>query len=1120
MSYPLPHNKVSADSTFSGHWPPTPSDFRLACEECHKRKIGCRQSRDATRRCCDACHINHRQCLFSLKHQVGRPRKATGAQGTSKRTRTPSLSSSLSFYEAGVPAISSHREQYLELDPFRPASLPVWAHRVFSPPGTCETNSNHVTSQNTMHTVGDCWVTDNEAQPWLEATAHIPESTTTPTSPPLRMTPLDDHGSPSEDYFGSIVTSMFPMRSSPAAFDTTRSPQAAHGGRGPSLASTATSPSPESDTTLLIQRTEVDSTRGAVKSSVRSDNDPFPTGRDHTQDFAESMRLCTEIHQRSQARPLNLLRHADQEQLSVVLQTVNELGHMALLLRRELSAGDATSHDHHQCIIMQVAVDKAVEIAAALIQFNLDANNSRFENSQATEVVAAANSEDQTTAARGIQELPFGAEVCDVSLERPRFRPTADKTQPGQSNLYLESVLSLFRLDYSLTQFRLFVSGHSYCQQLTSSASQWDKCPVGSERSLARIDNVRELCRTLSDKLHSLWNVSNSNTSPAPETTSHSNTNPITSVPTSSNPTTSAVTRSNTASSSTTPSSVSTAGASTYGAFYNGFDYEEWPNEAGFEGLTEHRGPVELEVKGTIPTWAAGSLYRTGPNGHTIETADNKTFSFKHWFDGLAHVHRFDIIPTTRDTGQNVRVQYSSRFQSEELVRQIKATGTMKAASFGQRTDPCIGIFSKVMSFFHISEPSTNIGVTVQSNAGLQQTVGHRSTPGIFIGTDTARLSELDPETLKPLGPTSHERIHPSLKGPIGPAHPCVDPITGDYFSFNIDLSLDATYRVFQISNKTGQVKILATFTAKACFIHSLFITPSYLVICMPIAYYHGVAVLWHHNLVEALEPFDEKQTCRWIVIDRHHGQGIVGEFRSPACFFFHSTNAWEEENGDVICEMVKFRNRAIIDAFYYDVLTNEDNKGEKFWTSPQNLLDANSHLVRSRLRKSEFSSSGRGDRTGLRKSTVLPWVKDEMGIPGPHSGDFGVIHPDYVCRKHRYVWSCSSVARSTLFDCIIKTDTQTREVIRWAGQTAHTPSEPIFIPRPATTGDLANVREEDDGVLLSVVLDGKNRTSYLLCLDAKSMEELGRAECEFAVGITFHGKHMKSSSSSVAKDP
>lgn len=401
--------------------------------------------------------------------------------------------------------MSGHHEQYLELDPLRPASLPVWAHRVYTPPETCKTNSNHATNQNTMHTVGGCWVMDSEAQPWLEAATHVMESPTSPTSPPLRMTPLDDHSSPREDYFDSIVTSMFPMRSSPAAFDTTKTLQAAQGGSGPSLVLTATSPSPESDATLLVESTEVDSTRRAVKNSVRPDNDPFPTGRDHTQDFAESMRLCTEIHQRSQARPFDLLCHADQEQLSVVLQTVNELGHMALLLRRELSAGDAMSHDHHQCMIMYVAVDKAVEIAAALIQFNLDANNSRFENSQTTEMVTAANLEEQTNAPRETQELSLGAKVCDASLERPSFRPTANNTEPGQSNLYLESVLSLFRLDYSLTQFRLFVSDHSYCQQLTSPARQWDKCPVGSERLLARIDDVRELCRTLSNKLHSLW---------------------------------------------------------------------------------------------------------------------------------------------------------------------------------------------------------------------------------------------------------------------------------------------------------------------------------------------------------------------------------------------------------------------------------------------------------------------------------------------------------------------------------------------------------------------------------------------------------------------------------------
>lgn len=51
--------------------------------------------------------------------------------------------------------------------------------------------------------------------------------------------------------------------------------------------------------------------------------------------------------------------------------------------------------------------------------------------------------------------------------------------------------------------------------------------------------------------------------------------------------------------------------------------------------------------------------------------------------------------------------------------------------------------------------------------------------------------------------------------------------------------------------------------------------------------------------------------------------------------------------------------------------------------------------------------------------------------------------------------------------------------------------------------------RAEDDGVLLSVVLDGDRGKSYLLCLDARDMTEVGRAEVDGVVGFGFHGEHV-----------
>ena len=51
--------------------------------------------------------------------------------------------------------------------------------------------------------------------------------------------------------------------------------------------------------------------------------------------------------------------------------------------------------------------------------------------------------------------------------------------------------------------------------------------------------------------------------------------------------------------------------------------------------------------------------------------------------------------------------------------------------------------------------------------------------------------------------------------------------------------------------------------------------------------------------------------------------------------------------------------------------------------------------------------------------------------------------------------------------------------------------------------------KEEDDAVCLSVVLDGTKGRFYLLCLDARTCEEVGRAEMEVVVPFGFHGSHV-----------
>ncbi len=99
-------------------------------------------------------------------------------------------------------------------------------------------------------------------------------------------------------------------------------------------------------------------------------------------------------------------------------------------------------------------------------------------------------------------------------------------------------------------------------------------------------------------------------------------------------------------------------------------------------------------------------------------------------------------------------------------------------------------------------------------------------------------------------------------------------------------------------------------------------------------------------------------------------------------------------------------------------------------------------------------------------------------------------------------MYGVSDGGHSTFLDGLIKYDSQTRTAKTWRVH-AHSPGEAIFLADPEGG-------EEDDGILLSVVLDGTRGKSYLLVMDAKSFFEIGRAEMETVVSFGFHGAHIK----------
>jgi torulene dioxygenase len=502
-------------------------------------------------------------------------------------------------------------------------------------------------------------------------------------------------------------------------------------------------------------------------------------------------------------------------------------------------------------------------------------------------------------------------------------------------------------------------------------------------------------------------------------------------------------------------------------------------------------------VTGSFPPEVAGILYRTGPAQFKVDAGAKGRFEVSHWFDGFSCIYRFEIAPGA-DGG---KVVYSSRHQVDKLLQKARETGKIDSITFAQKRDPCMGFFQKLKTVFfsNADDPNPegrNVGVTITHNDGKE---GRQ----LQSRTDYGMSKEIDFDTLEPVGITEQSDLHPELTGPMSCAHVQQDPVTGDYFNFNLSFGYSGSYKVFRTSASTGKTDILATIrepAAKPAYIHSFFLTPNYVVLCIPVSHFSakGASILWYRNMLDSISPFDPHANVLWYVIDRHHGKGVVGRYRSPAMFAFHTNNAYEVPNAngdgvDLLCEIIEFPTLDVLHRLYYDNLTSTGSGAHRFSGKEIDRSNITSRLKRYRLARV-------GATKGKQVVAQGPAVP-ELEIKSPNIGELPTMNPAYRMRKGRYVYTILDRGLSSYVDSLAKTDLETGEAVVWSTP-KHTPGEAIFVARK-------DAKDEDDGYLLSVVLDGAKGTSYLLCLDARTMTEVARAEADVPIAIGFHGHHL-----------
>ncbi|XP_074645275.1 beta,beta-carotene 15,15'-dioxygenase-like [Tubulanus polymorphus] len=503
----------------------------------------------------------------------------------------------------------------------------------------------------------------------------------------------------------------------------------------------------------------------------------------------------------------------------------------------------------------------------------------------------------------------------------------------------------------------------------------------------------------------------------------------------------------------------------------------------------EQLTPCIGTIKGSIPNWLNGNLYRNGPA--KFEVGDTK---YNHLFDGLAMIHHFQI--------KNGVVTYRNRFVQSDTYKKNMAANRIVVSEFGTLAfpDPCKNIFQRFFSKFTKAETTDNTSVNI-----------YPISDELYAATETKFLRQIDPETLD-----SPAKVNLSDIAVLhtATAHPHIE---SDGTVHNIGISQEGRqvyYALFKIppsekvnngespaplskASVTARIPIAKNTYPK--YMHSFGMSENYyLVTEQPLTInILKIATQKFFNWdFSSFLNWNKEDYTRFRVIDRKTGAEIdTVRYVTDKLFTFHHTNVYEEDD-HLIIDLSGYDNSDIM----FDVGLNKKGRDDTKMSQARryvlplkvdNTVDNGKNLVSLRTSKA----------TAVKKGSDI-FCTHELLTDENTSFELPTInYNSCLGTKYRYFYGISFANNNLMANKIIKVDSETREVKSWYEE-KEAPSEVVFVPRPGAT-------DEDDGVLLSSVLDWsnlENTKGYLLVLDAKTLEELGRACFDFHLGRDFHG--------------
>ena len=330
---------------------------------------------------------------------------------------------------------------------------------------------------------------------------------------------------------------------------------------------------------------------------------------------------------------------------------------------------------------------------------------------------------------------------------------------------------------------------------------------------------------------------------------------------------------------------------------------------------------------------------------------------------------------------------------------------------------------------------------------------------------------QMDPVTLENLGKASW--------GPIDgvSAHPKVDEETGELMFFNY--SKYAPYMHYGVVDRAGRLKHYVPVNLPGPRLpHDMAITKNWSIL-------NDMPLFWDENLLErkihAARIHDGVPT-RFALIPRYGQPEDIRWFEASPTYVLHWTNAYEVSGSE--------GDELVLEGYYQDKPMPDPLEEAGEYSHMMAYVDE--HSFQSRLHRWRFNLKT-GETTEERLSDRIV--------------EFGMINPEYLMRKSRYIWSTTTRPGWFLFNGYVRHDTQTGEEQVYTLPDGVYASESPMVPKQGATS-------EDDGYLVTFLIDENSGSSQLAILDASDVTKgpIARAVLPHKISSGVHATWVEHS--------